>query len=950
MQRLLNGFVLLLFLGGVPTLANDTYYLIQEMEKLRDSLERDDPSRFDLTLRLADLYFDSSIKEGNKTDLSILKESRLKALKLYEEGLNKKGSKEFSKERQIKIEFQMARLLTRLEEFKRAEKHYLNVFKKAQKQQTKIKEQASLALAEWYENEAFFKKALTFYDEAINLCDSQSTCNYIHYRKGWLYFKETKLTLAIREMKASLWEESGEVRESSLQDLILFMSNQDTDGEKEFQTLKSLSEKLKRPELLQKLVEAFYVAGNRRAGGHLLSALNAKNPKLYFEVRLLEEFYGFRNWEKVDDLLSSLEKRSFQDIPSKEVTALEIRKIFRRYLVQIDSEAGGAPQLNPFLLRSIDIYLSLYPNDELRVKLQQGWLKAQESDILKRDRLGEWIIEDLSFGASKKHIRNLRQTRLSLAKKIQLDKNENRQNSSIILKESLALSEMLKNTNQADEFIYITAHEYYKRKDYKSAIPLFKDLIKRGLENNRLEKWPLLSQNLLLDIYNAQDKYQEIIAQVKTWVDKTKDNNEVKILSETKQMKKLSLDARFAYAVTLGESPKSLDEFFSFCLEKIHEKKSCDNARVLAVKLKDQSKLVTLLEKFGDEEALMTEYEIMGRFSDAALLQEKRLLRPKGIKASHTLFLKVALLYELDEEFGNRDRILKRLIRKIKIEKNIPKKLEEAIFITLDDAGLVNSKLLTLPWSLKKKLSLANRLELKKPDKRNREIILGYPESGPLWSRLILKQFIKPFKKSLGPKFYGRNSAYLFKKRTKSIDRFVKFSKKYLEKSASETRVYILHMLTRTYNKMVEDILSSPIPEGLDPNTYAQVQTQLQSLSAPFDKVRSDYQKLLDNEIEETADKIQIQENLSRNAIAYTDFIPLPEGNEYPLLKVKDFLGSRNLKKDLLKNPFKQDTLVSLKKHFQSKSFPRLASYFQGRIENLKEADKITSPIIRGLP
>ena len=254
MQRLLNGFVLLLFLGGVPTLANDTYYLIQEMEKLRDSLERDDPSRFDLTLRLADLYFDSSIKEGNKTDLSILKESRLKALKLYEEGLNKKGSKEFSKERQIKIEFQMARLLTRLEEFKRAEKHYLNVFKKAQKQQAKIKEQASLALAEWYENEAFFKKALTFYDEAINLCDSQSTCNYIHYRKGWLYFKETKLTLAIREMKASLWEESGEVRESSLQDLILFMSNQDTDGENEFQTLKSISEKLKRPELLQKLV------------------------------------------------------------------------------------------------------------------------------------------------------------------------------------------------------------------------------------------------------------------------------------------------------------------------------------------------------------------------------------------------------------------------------------------------------------------------------------------------------------------------------------------------------------------------------------------------------------------------------------------------------------------------------------------------------------------------
>ena len=72
---------------SIEARANDSQYLIKEMEALRDSLEAEDPARIDLTLRLADLYFDVSIQEGKGEDVEALKKNRLKALDLYKHSL-----------------------------------------------------------------------------------------------------------------------------------------------------------------------------------------------------------------------------------------------------------------------------------------------------------------------------------------------------------------------------------------------------------------------------------------------------------------------------------------------------------------------------------------------------------------------------------------------------------------------------------------------------------------------------------------------------------------------------------------------------------------------------------------------------------------------------------------------------------------------------------------------
>ena len=933
--------------------AKDLHFLIQEMEELRDSLELDDPARVELTLRLADLYFDVSIKEGGEGNHEELKANREKALVLYRHSLEgTDGVKRAEGLTRLKIQFQMARLLSRLDQYERAEPYYLEV-QAHPKVPKKMKEQASLALAEWYEQDAVYPKAKKFYDQAIELCDVKASCNYAHYRKGWLYFKDTKLEDAIAEMKASLWTEGDQVRESSLQDLILFMSNADTDGFKELEYTSALAKKTGRPELVQKLVEAFYVAGNRRAGANLLSEVNEKTPSLYFETRLLEEFYGFRKWEKVDELLLAMEKRSAKDIPAKKDHASEVKKIFRRYLVQVDSEANVAPELNTHLKRSIDIYLTIYPNDDLRKKLQQGWLKAEEDKQNKIIRLGEWIKEDIGFGFKKSEIRKLRQTRLSLAQKLQSEVNSKKVEtelklSPIIIEEALALAEILSPTKEAEEFRYVAAREYYSQKNFEAALPLFKGLVDAALERKAkgeaLGKWALLSQNLVLDIFNSKDDYSSIIDQVELWKGATAELSlkDKKLASENQEMSKLKTDARFALAAKMTDSKESLDEFYKFCFEGVYEKKSCSNAKVLAVKFKDQAKLIKLLEKANDEEALMNEYELMGRYSDAARLQEKLNLKKQGLKAPYELYLKIALLYELDKNRGQRDRILSQMMKKMKRSQSLPKEIEGVLFLTLDEAGLIDSKALFLPWSLKRKLSLARRLELEKPSAQNRKLIMAQSESqGPIWSRIVLKKFEKPMKNAMNYKFYGRYSQYRFKKRTKRIENFVTLSKKYLEGADLETRVYILHMVTRVYGKMVEDILATPLPKDLDEATLAQVQIQLQQMAVPFETVRGDYQRLLEEQMKDLKTELKedelkrISSNLESNPAQYASLIPMEEKTPSRELALEELKGASELKAQLLEEPNNRSALKELKSFYEDQSVARLAAYYKGRLEAL---------------
>jgi tetratricopeptide (TPR) repeat protein len=909
------------------------------MEKLRDALPGDDPARVDLTLRLADLYFDVSIKDGKEVDQ--FNDYRNKALNLYQISLKileqdkKNTSSHFLETKQINIQFQMARLLTKLQKGHEAEKLYLEVYKNLSTNK-KIQEQSALALAEWFDEQADFSQAKNFYEQTLFFTEDGHVTNYIYYRLAWLYYKETQLAMAIDTMIKSLWLPDGQLRENSVTDLILFYSQKE-DGEMEaFNSIKSIAIKSKRPELPRQLVEAFYISGNRKAGSILLAELNKDYPNLYYEARLLEEFYGFREWDKVELVLKGIEeKKSLQYLSIlKAEEQKEVQSTLRRFVIQIDAERITDKKLNHLLKRSIDVYLTFYPEDELKSKMRQGWIASEEDDENKLNRLTQWIESDKNISVDEKQLVELRQQRLALASKL------NR--SEVIVIDALALAKIANNDLvKQEEFNYLAARAYYELKNYSQALELFNKILNFSDLASSISQKKIQAQNLMLDIYNQEKKYDSIITQINNWKNWIKTlpgkNLSKELLKENQSIDKILVESKFAKALSVGASNEGLETFFQFCLEDIIAEKSCENAKVLAIQLKNQEKLVQLLEKLNDQAALLIEYERMGKFSVVATMLEKNSLKTS---LDYSQYLKMALFFELDGDFAGRDRVLLKMTSQLNREKSMPVELEDAIFLTLLESKLIETKTLFLPWSTNNKIKIATILESVKSSEVTSKLLLAQKSSqGSIWSTLVLRELQKELKGVDAIKFYGHKSKSLFQKRTKALEAFSGNAKPYLEGADLETRIYILHMLKLAYKNVANEILNTPVPEGLDEATMTEVATKISQLAEPFDIAHENYEKLLSVQLSEIKDQEQsnkMADNLSKvenDQIAYHSLIENKK-LEQSLLSTKENLEISQLKKQLAHDPDDDQVLKKLKHAYSAANNARAAAYFAGRLAN----------------
>ena len=126
--------------------------LIEDVENLRNSLKQTDSARKELTLRLADLYFDE-ITEANKAlevsqtiQAKVLK-YRSKAISLYIEALNGNGFYQAATSPlKWKISFQLARLYSDGNRFSDAKPFWEKLV--AQNDILDLKREAALRLAE----------------------------------------------------------------------------------------------------------------------------------------------------------------------------------------------------------------------------------------------------------------------------------------------------------------------------------------------------------------------------------------------------------------------------------------------------------------------------------------------------------------------------------------------------------------------------------------------------------------------------------------------------------------------------------------------------------------------------------------------------------------------------------------------------------------------------------
>ena len=911
--------------------------LIQDVDRLRDSLPPGDSSRPALTLRLADLLFEDATDlekdpaRDAATDRTITK-YRERAARLYREVLaGEPGvSAPANGTQRTKILFQLARISTDLGRPAEADPLWKNVLN--QTQLPELRREAALRLAEVAEKEkspARLADADRLYQIAIELCGGGEICAYAHHRRSWILRSQERYPEAIQEIELALWDSKGQIREECLKDYILFLASEPTDGKKALQLIQPMSEKLVRPQLLVTLAEAFYSAGNKIAGTYVLAYVDSRSPNIRYEARLLEEYYGLRQWDPFHEVYeraeSGLSRAVAGGTPAK--ADAETEKILRRLTIQLDGERITQPRYARDFQDVTLLYLRLFPTSSVHFKMMEGWIAAEEKPERKLAQLKSWE-EDGSLALTAPEKLRLHEMRAGVAQKSK--------DYVTVAEETSTLSTLTtSNATKAREYRFLSANALLAQKNQAAALPILKDLARPSTQP---DSWAEKSEKMAVGILADNKDYSGVIEQADSWLGSAslRDNQVVsKTLGELKQIRD---QATFERAVGQGNTPPALQVFRDFCEKKILLPKSCENARVLAGKIGDQASLLAVLKAQGKKDELASEYERSGHFVSAAELLEHSLSDTKS-------YLKVALLYELGGNNGSRDRILTQLAARLRSGRKLGAGAEEElVFQTFRDAGLLGPGFLDLGWSAPVQAKLAYQLELRgKGSERTRRILLDSSENlGPLRSEHILDDIkgLQLTESKIG--FYGKQSRRNFERRIAALKRLEQTAERYLPSVDAPNQARILEVLTTSHKEFADQILASPIPATLDASAVEQVKASLAGMAEPFQKRAQNYEKLAQEAQAKASSTVALAQGVQKGG---------PKGDQKGgqkggMTSESGVSESGNessslapLIEALHMRPNAPEILSGIKTYYERAGQLRLASYFEGRLRQIKKEE-----------
>jgi hypothetical protein len=916
---------------GQSALANNSE-LIRDVEGLRNSLPAKDPSRQSLTLRLADLYFDRAAELGgnpgaSEAQLKQLNDARKKAVTLYNEAL--KGTEYMpavSGDNALKVKFQLARLYADQNQHTQANPLWKELVE--QKQIQRLRQEASLRLAEYYDNGNLYDQADKAYLLAYELCAGGDICSYIQYRRAWLLRNTGNLDAGIEAMKKGLYDSKGRVREEALRDLVVFLAARKDDGTEALPQVEELATKLQRPTLLKDLSDAFFAAGNRKAGAHVLAYVNTKAPTLDAQVRLLEEFYGSRDWEKFRTTAEAIRSAPGPASP-EEKDRTNRQNTMKRLLVQLDGERQTKKETIPDFQTAVELYLQLYPSTPETLKMMEGWVVSESDEAKKLAQLKQWQanpVYQLSASDKKKLDDMVVATDIKLHReRAQVAQKGNDYDS--IINEANALLALEKGQDSQRELKYQIARALSAQKKDAEALPAFQELAK---VSGKPDKWAIQSQHLALSLLGSQKRYADLVAQADTWLGNaavTKSMASDKDLSkDLEEMKKVRHEADFQQAVAAGQTPQALALFQGFCEAGQFLPQSCDNAKVLAVQLKDQGRLLKVLDKMGSKAELAAEYEAAGYFNEAGkLLEQTDLAKHPDTKA----YLKVALMYELGGQLLERNRVLGKLVDSLKNKKSLGEE-EPLIFQTLKDAGLINQTTYKLAWSPANRARVAAYLEDvgQGSAATKKDLLASETYAGKGWSRAVLEQLQELDKKQRAVSFYGNNSQARFELRLKALKNVTGFADKYFPGAPSETRAQMADLVAKSHDHLAETILATPIPKELTGAAVDEVKNALVTMAQPFQEKAKEYQQLSAEEAQKAA---------APAAVAAAPQAPqATQPGAAPKIDVKAHLQA------LHEDPTSRASLEGAKQFYSENGNERLAAYFQGRLLQLGQKEEGT--------
>ncbi len=938
MKRFNMGILGAAFLIGLAAFGSNNE-LIKDVEGLRNSLPAKDPSRQSLTLRLADLYFDKSAELGGNPGassqiLSQLSDARKRAVLLYNEAL--KGTEytpAISGDVALKVKFQLARLYS--DQGSTAQANVLWKELVEQKSINKLRQEASLRLAEFYDAGNQIAESDKYYVLAHELCAGGDICSYIQYRRAWLLRNSGNLDAGIEAMHKALYDSKGRVREEALRDLVVFMANRKDDGTKALPEVEELSTKLQRPNLMKDLSDAFFAAGNRKAGAHVLAYLNAKQPTLDAQVRLLEEFYGSREWDKYRNMVDAV-KMSPGPASPEEKDRTNRQNTMKRLLVQLDGERQTKKEAKPDFQAAVELYLVQFPATPDTLKMMEGWLASENDTAKKLEQLQTWVanpIYNLSAADKKKLETMTEQTNVKLHRERAVTAQKGNDYDGIIT-EAGTLLKLEKSPEAQRELQYQIARSLYSQKKLAEALPAFQALAKT---TGKPDKWSVQSQQIALSILGNDKKYAEVVAQADTWLTNpavTKSMASDKDTSkDLEEIKKLRHEADFQQAVAAGQTPQALALFEGFCDKGEFLPQSCENAKILAVQLKKQGSLIKVLGKLNANTELAAEYEAAGYFNEAGKLMEQQDINAKGKNPETKTYLKVALMYELGGQLLERNRVLNDLIAKLKTKKSLGEE-EPLLFKTFKDAGLLNASTTSLAWSPTFRTRVSAYLEDMGQGTKDtkKDLLASETYLGKAWSKAVMEQLQDLDKKQRAIHFYGRASQSRFDQRMKALKALTTTADKYLPGAPAETRVEMANLLAKSHADLATQILETPIPKELEGAAVDEVKNALVSMAKPFQEKGAEYQTLSTEQAAKAAAPVAAAETTPVGPQKATG----GAATGAPKVDVKTLIA--NLHDD----PTSRPSLEGAKQFYTENGNERLAAYFQGRLLQLGQKEEGT--------
>ncbi|MGE4130372.1 MAG: tetratricopeptide repeat protein [Bdellovibrionales bacterium] len=870
--------------------------LIKEAEEVLGELKDTDPEKRPVSLRLADLLFDAALEldadaTSGDAERAEADQYRDRAQSLYSAALP-----HLSSAAKLRVQFQLARLHTFKAEVMEANSLWRQIFET--EGDARLRREAALHWAEQLEQDndpKSIRQAADLYEKSLPLADRDSLRAYILYRHSWARYRLGESDRAVDLVLKGIPLAHKKEREDFFRDLILFMSRQRRPAAEQVALLEKLQKDFDREKLVDQLIEGYLSVDRKLDYVWAMQHLNKRSPTLERTIAMLDAAHDGLSGEQVSSHLAEIRGAYDQGLRFKtpESETKSKNQLFRLVHLWDGNRRAKKVGADELFTDGVNTMTLIFTSADETKKSIEGWLAAHDDLSRRRAQVDHWLaLATKSF--YKPLVVQLVQNKIELARRAK--------DWTVVVAETKHLEELT--AAQERPVRYQQAKALYELKQYKEALPIFVSLAEEDSKaKDDLQK---LSQDLVLDILAIQKDYPRIQFYTAKWQPTGERGDELKSIGEK---------AKFEQAVA-EQSAASLTVFKDFCIAEKFKPQSCDNAKSLALKLKEQGTLIAVLKADGQDDELAKQLEVAGRFAESARVLEKTWSPPDRMAG-----LKIALLFELQGDWSERDRVLKTLTDHWNKDAETPETEQALLFKTLSDAGLLTESSLELPWSEARKLKLASRLYDEKSSPVAEKILAKTCEvGGPGWERLHLKAMKSTFQEQAKINdFTGAKSKRNFEKRVALLKTLGEQTNCFKQSATPELARAATVKVASSYKGFAEQIRSTPVPEDLDEETLAQVKGQIETMASPFEKQGEKWQSQADDivaaDMPSEWDYEAAQVPASQKTALKFDWQPYLE--------------------QIQKTPFDKMQYASLKDHLERVGFDRLAAYVNGRMQDM---------------